>query len=106
MSPGEPLNITYPFHGRWQIRNSPANRVPSHGTAVFGLSYAIDFVPVDDEGRSASFTLGSLIQSEPPESFTGFGRPILSPSTASLWGCMMSKSIITLIVVSPRSVMR
>ncbi|WP_310171730.1 M23 family metallopeptidase [Enteractinococcus fodinae] len=74
-----PLELDYPFRGRWQVRNSPANRVPSHGTPRFGLSYAIDFVPVDDAGRSAPFKLGSLFRSEPPEAFVGFGRPVLSP---------------------------
>lgn len=73
------LDLNYPFTGNWQVRNSPANRVPSHGTALYGLSYAIDFVPVDDAGRSAPFTLRSLFQSDPPEAFTGFGRPVLSP---------------------------
>ena len=79
MAPDDPLNLSYPFDGRWQVRNSPANRVPSHGTALFGLSYAIDFVPVDDDGRSAPFTVGALFRSEPPETFTGFGRPVFAP---------------------------
>lgn len=74
-----PLELAYPFHGRWQVRNSPANRVPSHGTALFGLSYAIDFVPVDDSGRSARFTVRSLFGLEPPEAFVGFGQSVLSP---------------------------
>lgn len=73
------LNLDYPFRGRWQVRNSPANRVPSHGTALFGLSYAIDFVPVDAVGRSAPFSVRSLFRTEPPEAFVGFGQPILSP---------------------------
>lgn len=79
MAPDQPLNLSYPFDGKWQVRNSPANRVPSHGTALFGLSYAIDFVPVDDDGYSAPFTFGSLFRSEAAEAFTGFGRPVLSP---------------------------
>lgn len=79
MQPHQPLNLGYPFQGKWQVRNSPANRVPSHGITLFGLSYAIDFVPVDDVGRSAPFRLRSLFRPEPPESFVGFGRPVLSP---------------------------
>jgi hypothetical protein len=73
------LNLEYPFAGRWLTQNSPANRVPSHGTTVFGTSYAIDFVPVNDAGRTASITLGSLVRPEPPGSFPGFGRPVLTP---------------------------
>jgi hypothetical protein len=40
------IDLAYPFEGRWLTQNSPADRVPSHGTALFGASYAIDFVPV------------------------------------------------------------
>ena len=75
----EPLQLAYPFSGRWLVQNSPANRVPSHGTALFGSGHAIDFVPVDPSGRSAPFTLASLVRPEPPERFAGFGRPILAP---------------------------
>ena len=73
------LDLEYPFVGRWLVQNSPADRVPSHGTTLFATSYAIDFVPVDGFGRSASFTVGSLLRPEPPENFVGFGRPVLSP---------------------------
>ena len=73
------LDLEYPFTGRWLVQNSPANRVPSHGTALFATSYAIDFVPVTDAGRSAPITLGSLLRSERPERFPGFGRSVLAP---------------------------
>ncbi len=73
------IDLAYPFTGRWLVQNSPADRVPSHGTRAFATSYAIDFVPVTDSGRSAPFTLGSLVRPEPPDRFPGFGRPILAP---------------------------
>nr|WP_157312998.1 M23 family metallopeptidase [Microbacterium sp. MAH-37] len=62
------------------VQNSPADRVPSHGTSLFATSYAIDFVPVDAAGRTARFTTASLLRPEPPEHFPGFGRPILAPA--------------------------
>lgn len=74
-----PLEVRYPFAGRWLVQNSPADRVPSHGTAVFATSFAIDFVPVDAAGRTAPVRLGSLVRSEPPERFPGFGRDVLAP---------------------------
>lgn len=58
---------------------SPARRVPSHGTDLFGITYAIDFVGVDESGLSAPVTWRSRLWSEPPDTFTGFGRPILAP---------------------------
>lgn len=74
-----PIILAYPFTGRWLVQNSPANRVPSHGTRLFATAYAIDFVPVTETGRTAPFTLGSLLKPEPAERFPGFGRPILAP---------------------------
>ncbi|MEV4902923.1 M23 family metallopeptidase [Citricoccus sp. NPDC055426] len=85
------LELEYPFAGRWLVQNSPANRVPSHGTALFGLSYAIDFVPVDDGGRTAPYTLTSFFAREPPEAFPGFGRPVLAPAAGVVVGVHSSE---------------
>ncbi len=73
------MDLQYPFTGRWLVQNSPANRVPSHGTQLFATSYAIDFVPLGEADRTAPVTLSTLLRPEPPERFPGFGRPILSP---------------------------
>lgn len=75
----EPVVLVYPFVGRWRVENSPARRVPSHGTDLMGTTYAIDFVPVDEGGRSAPRTWRTLVGTEPPETFVGFGRPVLAP---------------------------
>ncbi|WP_036923214.1 M23 family metallopeptidase [Propionicicella superfundia] len=76
----DPVLLTLPFEGRWQARNSPARRVPSHGTELFGTTYAIDFVPVDDRGRSAAISWRTLLATEPAEGFTGFGRTVRAPA--------------------------
>lgn len=73
------LDLVYPFTGRWLTQNSPANRVPSHGTTRYASSFAIDFVPVDESGRTAPITLVSLVRPEPAARFPGFGRPVLAP---------------------------
>lgn len=73
------VDLEYPFEGRWLVQNSPADRVPSHGTTRFATSYAIDFVPVGENGRTAAITFGSLVRPEPASAFPGFGRPILAP---------------------------
>lgn len=73
------IDLEYPFTGRWLTQNSPANRVPSHGTTQFATSYSIDFVPVDNAGRTAASTFGSLLRPQPPERFPGFGRALLAP---------------------------
>jgi len=74
-----PLALEFPFTGRWMALNSPANRVPSHGTELFGSAYAIDFVAVDERRRSASATWSSLFAAESPDAFRGYGAPILAP---------------------------
>lgn len=79
MSGRDAVELALPFTGRWLVQNSPASRIPSHGTELFGTSHAIDFVPVGPDGRSAPRTVASLIGTEDPGSFVGFGRPILSP---------------------------
>lgn len=81
---GEGLDLDFPFRGRWLVQNSPADRLPSHGTTVFATGQAIDFVPVDDTGRTARFTLTSLLVPEPPQRFPGFGRALLSPANGTV----------------------
>ncbi|GGH46207.1 M23 family metallopeptidase [Microbacterium album] len=73
------IDLEYPFAGRWLVQNSPADRVPSHGTGRFATSHAIDFVPTDAAGRTAPIRLASLVRPESPSLFPGFGRAILAP---------------------------
>jgi murein DD-endopeptidase MepM/ murein hydrolase activator NlpD len=71
--------LELPGPGRWLVQNSPARRVPSHGTELYGSRYAIDLVGVDERGRSAPASARALVAAEPPERFAGFGRPVLAP---------------------------
>lgn len=75
------MDLAFPFRGRWRIQNSPANRVPSHGTTLFATARAIDFVPVDGAGATAPFTWSSLLRPEPADRFPGFGRRVLAPAS-------------------------
>ena len=81
---GSGIDIEYPFRGRWIARNSPASRVPSHGTTLFATTFAIDFVPVSDAGRTAPLTVGALLRPQAPQEFPGFGRPILAPADGTV----------------------
>ncbi|MFD3444233.1 M23 family metallopeptidase [Microbacteriaceae bacterium 4G12] len=77
---GEVL-MSLPFTGRWLVQNSPARRVPSHGTDLLGERYAIDFVGVDPRGRTAARRdWRTALATEPPDRFVAFGRPILAPA--------------------------
>ncbi|MGH1562021.1 M23 family metallopeptidase [Mumia sp. DW29H23] len=72
--------LDLPFTGRWLVQNSPARRVPSHGTDLMGTRYAIDFVGVDHQGRTAPVRdWRTFLATEPPERFFAYGRPVLAP---------------------------
>ena len=73
--------ISLPFAGPWLARNSPARRVPSHGTDLFGERYAIDFIGVDNRRRTADHRdWRTFLATEPAERYFAFGRPILAPA--------------------------
>jgi len=73
--------LSLPFEGRWLAQNSPARRVPSHGTDLMGGRYAIDFIGVDHRHRTADRRdWRTLLSTEPVERFVAFGRPILAPA--------------------------
>jgi hypothetical protein len=73
--------LSLPFEGRWLARNSPARRVPSHGTDLLGGRYAIDFIGVDHRHRAADRRdWRTFLATEPVERFFAYGRPILAPA--------------------------
>lgn len=80
----DPIPLDFPFTGRWTVQNSPANRVPSHGTHLFATTYAIDFVAVDARGRSAPPSWRAALHTEAPGVFTGFGAPVLAPVSGTV----------------------
>lgn len=85
MSPAQPptddaVVLGLPFVGRWLVQNSPARRVPSHGTDLMGTRYAIDFVGVDERRRTAPVRgWRAALATEPPERFVAWGPPVLAP---------------------------
>ena len=83
--PEAALLLDLPFRGTWMARNSPARRVPSHGTHLYGTTYAIDFILVDAAGHSAATSdWRSWVFVEPPGRFLGFGAPILAPISGTV----------------------
>jgi len=76
----EPVVLELPLAGPCLVQNSPARRIPSHGTDAMGSSHAIDLVPVGPNGRSATRGWNSIAGFEQPDRFVGFGMPVLSPA--------------------------
>lgn len=75
---GRPVRLRPPVVGRWRARNSPADRIPSHGLHAYGQTYAIDLVhEPEGEGRPG---VGWLRFSRPPEDHPAFGQAVLAPA--------------------------
>jgi hypothetical protein len=75
------MEIDVPMHGIWSVQNSPANKVPSHGTYLFGTAYAIDLVMLDTKrkfykGAFVSYLLSGVLK----EDCYGYGQEVLSAS--------------------------
>lgn len=72
-----PVEVAPPVHGRWSALNSPADKVPSHGTHAYGQSYAIDIVAEGEPGDRPGFAaLWPVVRR--PEAFPAFGEPVFA----------------------------
>lgn len=78
--------LALPFRGAWLARNSPARRVPSHGTDLFATTYAIDFIAVEGRRTATVRDWRTLVSTEPVERFHAFGRAILAPAAGTVVG--------------------
>ena len=77
--PSSPVVVGFPLRGEWVAVRTPAHRIPSHGTDLFGQRYAFDFVRPDDRkglhlhpaGNLGSFLLGGRTRD-----YYGWGQPV------------------------------
>jgi murein DD-endopeptidase MepM/ murein hydrolase activator NlpD len=76
------VDLRAPVAGRWVALNSPADRVPSHGTHGYGQTYAIDLVHDPEPGARPTFGSGGGFR--PPADFPAFGAPVLAPADATV----------------------
>ena len=84
-SGAQEIELSLPFAGLWRAGNSPARRVPSYGSDLFGERYAIDFIGVDVRHRTAGIRdWRTFLATEPPERFFAFGQPILAPASGTV----------------------
>lgn len=70
----EPLVVASPVAGRWEAMNSPASKVPSHGTHAYGQTFAVDLVHVPPDAVRPAFGDGSHLRR--PEEYPAFGQPL------------------------------
>jgi murein DD-endopeptidase MepM/ murein hydrolase activator NlpD len=77
--PATAVVVEFPLRGEWVAVRTPAHRVPSHGTELFGQRYAFDLVRPDQRrglhlqpaGAVRSFLLGGRTRD-----YYGWGQPV------------------------------
>lgn len=70
--------LAAPIRGRCRAVNSPADKVPSHGTHAFAQTYAIDLVHEPAPGSRPVF--GGRRAMRHPSEYPSFGRPVHAPA--------------------------
>jgi murein DD-endopeptidase MepM/ murein hydrolase activator NlpD len=81
--------VDFPLRGEWRALNTPAERVPSHGTDYFGQRYALDFVRIDETGtrfhrESLARHLFAVV---PAEGFLCWNEPVCSAFPGQVVAC-------------------
>lgn len=74
-----PIIVEFPLRGEWTVERTPADRIPSHGTDVFGQRYAYDMIRTDDRPGShvhAAGTLRWLLFGGRTRDCYGWGQPV------------------------------
>ncbi|MFH8567836.1 M23 family metallopeptidase [Streptomyces sp. NPDC017993] len=78
----EPVEVGAPVDGRWKAMNSPADKVPSHGTRTYGQAYAIDIVAEPEPDSRPAFGWWPLARRN--DDFPAFGAPLLAVADATV----------------------
>ncbi|MFI6121685.1 M23 family metallopeptidase [Streptomyces sp. NPDC051064] len=71
------VEVGPPVTGRWTAVNSPADKVPSHGTHGYGQTYAIDIVAEPEEGGRPPFRWLWPV-ARPNRDFPAFDAPLVA----------------------------
>ncbi|KUL50513.1 M23 family metallopeptidase [Streptomyces sp. NRRL S-1521] len=81
--PPAPVEVEAPVTGRWSALNSPADKVPSHGTHGLGQTYAIDITAEPEEGaRPAPVWFWPVARHG--AAYPAFGAPLLAVADATV----------------------
>jgi len=75
----DPVVVELPLRGEWTVERSPADRIPSHGTDLFGQRYAYDLVRSDQRRGVHVHPAGTLrwvvVGGRTRDSY-GWGQPV------------------------------
>ncbi len=86
--PDNTVVVDFPLRGEWFTPNTPAKRIPSHGTDMLGETYAYDFVMVDWDRKGKPFFKGSVLRhfltGTPLAHCYGWGQGVYAPFDATV----------------------
>ncbi|MEW1722380.1 M23 family metallopeptidase [Streptomyces sp. NPDC093109] len=82
-NPVPAVEVAVPVAGRWSVLNSPADKVPSHGTHGYGQTYAIDIIAEPAPGARPAFARFWPVARR-SEDFPAFGEPLYAVADATV----------------------
>ena len=74
--------VAFPLRGEWMAVQSPAARIPSHGTDMLGQRYAFDLIRFDPDRHGRYHPRGglrALLVGVPTRECHGWGEPVHGP---------------------------
>ncbi|GAB2909226.1 M23 family metallopeptidase [Streptomyces mayteni] len=77
-----PVEVAPPVVGGWRALNSPADKVPSHGTSAYGQSHAIDITAAPEDRPGPAF--GWWPPARPNRDFPAFEQPLFAVADATV----------------------
>lgn len=85
-----PVVVQFPLRGeRWVAVNSPADRVPSHGTDMLGQRFAFDFLQVDERRGIKDHpggAVGSIFSGYTTKDAYAWGATVHAPFSSEVVG--------------------
>ncbi|MFI7320567.1 M23 family metallopeptidase [Streptomyces venezuelae] len=82
--PPAPVEVEPPVAGRWSALNSPADKVPSHGTHYLAQTYAIDITAEPAEGPARPEPVWFWPVARRGQAYPAFGEPLLAVADATV----------------------
>lgn len=76
------VEVLAPVTGRWQALNSPADKVPSHGTDAHAQTYAIDITAAPEGAPERAFGWWPVLS--PATAYPAFGAPVRACADATV----------------------
>ncbi|MEU6123252.1 M23 family metallopeptidase [Streptomyces sp. NPDC047123] len=83
-APPAAVEVDPPVTGRWSALNSPADKVPSHGTHSLGQTYAIDVTAEPDAGPARPAPVWFWPVARTARAYPAFGAPLFAVADATV----------------------